>query len=215
MELKEGYKQTEVGVIPKDWEVTSLSTLGKFKKGKGVKKAEANSGTLPCVRYGELYTIHNDIIREARSGISEAVAKESESVEFGDVLFAGSGETKAEIGKCASYVLTEPGFAGGDIVVFTAHRQDPFFLGYALNVPAVQGQKAAMGQGDAVVHIHASHLSRLKVSLPPIQEQQAISKVLSDVDAEIAQAEMLVEKLKAKKAALSQKLLSGEIRLNK
>ena len=54
--MRPGYKQTEVGVIPEDWEVKSLGSFGDLSKGRGIRKDEAQSGDLPCARYGEIYT---------------------------------------------------------------------------------------------------------------------------------------------------------------
>ena len=56
MELREGYKQTEIGIIPTEWESPTLDEIGVFFKGKGIKKDEVQSEGFPCVRYGELYT---------------------------------------------------------------------------------------------------------------------------------------------------------------
>ena len=58
-----GYKQTEVGLIPVGWEVVPMAALGNFSKGQGIRKDEAASGEIPCIRYGEIYTHHDDIIR--------------------------------------------------------------------------------------------------------------------------------------------------------
>src|SRR5690606_34604509 len=86
---------------PKEgWEVKTLAQIGEFSKGQGITKVDANSGSIPCVRYGELYTKHNDHIKHFYSFISPEVAKTAKKLKKGDILFAGSGETKEEIGKC-------------------------------------------------------------------------------------------------------------------
>jgi len=61
---------TEVGVIPEDWEVKKLGDLGIFLKGRGIKKDECLTGSLPCIRYGEIYTKYNYCIKEIYSYIS-------------------------------------------------------------------------------------------------------------------------------------------------
>ena len=55
------YKQTDIGLIPEGWDVKPLGDIGNFSKGSGIKKEEAQSGTMPCVRYGEIYTKHNEV----------------------------------------------------------------------------------------------------------------------------------------------------------
>lgn len=209
-----GYKQTEVGVIPEDWQIVPMGSLGTFGKGQGIRKDEASSGDIPCVRYGELYTHHNDIIRSFNSHISPEVAKTSKRLKKGDLLFAGSGETKDEIGKCAAFVDDEETYAGGDIVILSPNSGSSCFLGYLLNAPIVAVQKASKGQGDAVVHISASALSSIRVPLPPAKaERDAIATALLDMDALLAKLDQLIAKKRNIKQAAMQQLLTGQTRL--
>lgn len=85
--------------VPSDWEILPLSSLGNFSKGKGILKEQVIESGLPCIRYGEIYTTHDFILKEFKSFISEDVATESKEIKNGDILFAGSGETIEEIGK--------------------------------------------------------------------------------------------------------------------
>ena len=59
-----------------------------------------------------------------------------------DVLFAGSGETKTEIGKSAAVLYSKPVYAGGDIVILRPTKESSEFLGYHLNSTFVNNQKA-------------------------------------------------------------------------
>jgi len=213
MEVKPGYKQTEVGVIPEAWEAKTLDSLGTFSKGQGVRKSEAASGDLPCVRYGEIYTHHNDIIRDYNSYISRVVAYTSRRLTMGDILFAGSGETKEEIGKAVAYVGDDEAYAGGDIVILSLRSQSTEFFGYLLNSPIVTRQKASKGQGDAVVHISATSLGSVVVPVPPLPEQRAIATALSDVDGLLGGLDRLIAKKRDLKQAAMQQLLTGQTRL--
>lgn len=198
----------------KDWVVKRLAEIGTFLKGSGVTRDQANTGDLPCVRYGEIYTTHHNHIRSFTSFISEDVASTAALIKQGDVLFAGSGETKAEIGKCVAYLGAEDAYAGGDIILLRSSGKDAAFLGYALNTPSVARQKASLGQGDAVVHISASALARVELKLPVDQaEQAAIATVLSDMDAELAAHEARRDKARQLKQGMMQELLTGRIRL--
>ena len=98
------YKQTELGLLPEDWDVAKLGDIGYFLKGNGISKSQANSGNLCAVRYGELYTLHHNYIKTYNSHISKEVALFATKIQRGDILFACSGETKEEIGKCAAFV---------------------------------------------------------------------------------------------------------------
>ena len=196
-----------------EWPVTKLSNIGRFLKGSGVRKDQCASGNLPCIRYGEIYTVHDDVVRSYRSFISPEVAGNALRLRYGDVLFAGSGETKEEIGKCAALVSTDEVYAGGDIVVLRPEGQDSLFLGYLLNSKEVSAQKASCGQGDAVVHIGARSLGEVAVRLPPLPEQTAIANILTSMDTDIATVETRLTKTRALKAGMMQELLTGRIRL--
>jgi len=210
---KPGFKKSELGWIPEDWEILSFGDLGTFFKGKGIRKDEVEIDGIPCVRYGELYTIYNNKISEVKSFINSNVAKSSYKLNYGDVLFAGSGETKEEIGKSA-VLLRDDTYAGGDIVVLRPKKVDPLYLGYISNTEFVQKQKSLNGQGDAVVHIYSSGLSKVKIPLPPtLKEQKAIAKALSELDELIASLDKLIAKKKAIKQGAMQQLLTGKKRL--
>lgn len=195
------------------WETKNLGDLGQFLKGNGVSKGDAQSGHLPCVRYGEIYTRHEDIIRGFYSRISREVALAATRLKRGDLLFAGSGETKEEIGKCIAFVDNLEAYAGGDIVILRTENCDPTFLGYYLNTDPIRFQKASKGQGDAVVHISASALATIQISTPILAEQTAIAQILNDIDAEIATLDAKVLKSRLIKQGMMQQLLTGKIRL--
>ncbi|SFQ18062.1 restriction endonuclease subunit S [Parafilimonas terrae] len=209
MELVETkYKETEVGLIPEDWEVKELGEIGAFSKGKGINKSDSNSGNIPAIRYGELYTHHNYIIKSFHSFISKNVSKQSKLLKKGDLLFAGSGETKEEIGKCAAFIFNDEVYAGGDVIILSPQKDSSIFLGYALNSKIVNFQKASKGQGDAVVHIYPKTLSEIKLPLPPLPEQKAIAEALSDTDAWIESLEKLIAKKRLIKQGAMQQLLT-------
>ena len=195
------------------WDDKSLASLGSLLKGRGVTRDQANSGSIACVRYGEIYTTHHDIVRRITSWISPSVAATAMRLKCGDILFAGSGETKEEIGKCVAFIDDFEAYAGGDIVVLRPRGVDSRFLGYALNTPEVSRQKANFGQGDAVVHISAAALGSVTVRLPPLDEQGAIGTVLTDMDAELAALEPRRDKTRQLKQGMMQGLLTGRIRL--
>ncbi len=207
--------KTRLPAFHGEWETKRLAEVGYFLKGSGVKRDDALSGPLACVRYGEIYTTHDDYIRSFHSWISPEVAATATRLKFGDLVFAGSGETKEEIGKCVAFALDMEAYAGGDIVILRPTDVDSLFLGYALNASEVARQKASLGQGDAVVHISSSALAQVSVHLPLIREQNAIATVLSDMDAEIAALEARRDKTRAIKQGMMQQLLTGRVRLVK
>jgi len=212
-DVPEGYKMSEVGVIPEEWEVKSLENIGLFKKGKNIPKKDLTSEGVPCVLYGEIYTKYNFTSKKLNSFIPHVIAQQSTSINKGDILFAGSGETAEEIGKCFTYLGDEKACAGGDINILSPFNDDSTFLGYLLNSPQVNKQKSNLGQGSSVVHIYSSSLKTILIPTPPIPEQQAIASALSDVGALITALEQLITKKRNIKQGAMQQLLTGEKRL--
>lgn len=196
------------------WEIKQLGQIGKFTKGAGISRSESQSGKLPAIRYGEIYTDHNDYIREFKTFISDEVANRSRQIHYGDILFTASGETKEDIGKSVAFVNNYKAFAGGDIIIMSPKEEyDPIYMGYITNCRYVQEQKSSKGQGDAVVHIVTADISSVRIPFAPLSEQRAIASILSNMDSEITALERKRDKLKELKQGMMQQLLTGKIRL--
>lgn len=207
------YKQTEVGIIPNDWQVKNLGNLGKFSKGKGILKEQVKKEGFPCIRYGEIYTTHNYIIKEFKSFIDEETTKQSQEIKRGDILFAGSGETIEEIGKSVAFVGKEKAFAGGDIIILSPNEDvNSECLSYILETDVVRKQKRQLGQGNAVVHIYPNSLATIKLPLPPLAEQKKIADILLYWGKSIEITERLITARERLKKTLAQRLLSSKQR---
>ncbi len=196
------------------WVKTTLEEIGVFSKGKGIARSEANTGGIPAIRYGEIYTTHHNYIKSYGSFVSDEVAIASRKIKKGDILFTASGETKEDIGKSVAFVSSENAYAGGDIIILSpTQKVDSLFLGFLTNASYIQKQKTVKGQGDAVVHITTNSLKSIELSLPSFAEQRAIVEILSDMDAEIAELEAKRDKYKEVRQGMMQQLLTGKIRL--
>ena len=80
-------------------------------------------------------------------------------------------------------------------------------------MPTAANQKAAKGQGDAVVHISKAALENLSIPLPPIEEQRRIVSALTSIDNLIDSLDRLIAKKRDIKLGAMQQLLSGKKRL--
>jgi len=180
------YKDSGVpslGDVPEHWEVIPTGRIGRLFKGTGGTKADDVADGVPCVRYGDLYTQHNSFIRSSRSFVTQERSADYTPLFFGDVLFAGSGETIEEIGKSAVSLITSRACCGGDVLLLRPTREvAPGFLGYASDCPPAVHQKAVMGRGVTVVHIYADRLKYLWLPFPPLSEQAAIVRFLDHAD---------------------------------
>ena len=196
-----------IGEIPKEWKTCRLKGIAhSLTKGNGITKEEVfPDGDTPCVRYGEIYSKYNGAFIECKSKTRKDILSSTRYFNFGDILFAGTGELVEEIGKNIVYVGVTSCLAGGDIIILK-HSQNPVFLNYALNSQYAQSQKSCGKAKLKVVHISSSEIGDLQVILPPLSEQQKIAnyldKVCSEVDELIALQEQMIEELKAYKQSV-------------
>lgn len=198
-----------------EWKTVKLNDLGFFFKGMGVPKDKVNAeGKYKCLTYGDLYTKYEIKIDNVKTYISQDIANISQEIQYGDICFAGSGETKEDIGKCAVFLDGKIGYVGGDIIVFRKSLNiNSLFLSYALNTEYVNKQKYSLGQGHSVVHIYISQLEQITIYLPGIEEQNAIAEILSVCDNEITLAKQKLDTLRLQKKGLMQVLLTGKKRV--
>lgn len=175
-----------LGQVPENWEVIPISRIGQLFKGNGGNKEDEVPYGVPCVRYGELYTRYEFFIRSTKACVETDRAASYTPIQYGDVLFAASGETIEDIGRSAVNLLNEAACCGGDVLLLRPEvTVNPIFLGYAADAVPSKHQKGGMGRGFTVVHIYASQLKRLMISLPPLPEQSAIVRYLDYMDRRI------------------------------
>ena len=137
-------------------------------------------------------------------------------IQFGDVLFAASGETIEEIGKSAVNLMGGPARCGGDIILFRPKREiEPRYLGYAADSPSAIAQKATMGRGFTVAHIYGHQLKRLVVALAPLEEQVAVvrflDQVLGQMDASMRAAQQQIGLIREYRTSLVAAAVTGKI----
>lgn len=212
--IPQGYKSSPLGIIPKDWEVKRLGEIGIFVKGYGVPKDHIKKDGYPCLTYGDLYTKYDVVIKNIQSFIDDEDAATSQKIYDGDILFAGSGETPEDIGKCAAYIDKQVAYAGGDIIILRPTMPyNNLVLSYILNSDIGGKQRYQMAQGHSVVHIYPCNLEKISIPLPPLAEQERIAELLGTWDRAIEMQKQLIEKLELRKKGLMQQLLTGKKRL--
>jgi type I restriction enzyme, S subunit len=163
----------------------SVGRIGELFKGNGGSKDDASASGVPCIRYGDLYTKYEFFVGTPKSFVPTEAATRYTPLEYGDLLFAASGETIEDIGRSAVNLLSAA-VCGGDVVVCRPRMEiDPRFLGYAADSPMAKLQKSRMGRGFTVVHIYGSELKNLALPIPPLDEQRAIVRYLDHMDRRI------------------------------
>jgi type I restriction enzyme, S subunit len=215
MGLKRGYKQTEVGVIPKDWKVIPFSELLEFRNGVNADK-EAYGKGIPFINVLEIITKGHlrasDI--PGRVLLPKGIV-DSYSIRHGDLVFNRTSETQEEVGLSAVYEDDVPVLFGGFVIRGRPKTEtiDPAYSGYAFRAPSFRSQIIARGQGAIRANVGQADLRQVLAVLPPLPEQRAIAGALGDVDALLGALEKLIAKKRDLKQAAMQQLLTGQKRL--
>ncbi len=216
-EILKGYKLTEVGVIPEDWEVKSAHELAALRTGPfgTLLKASEYSETdgVPVISVSE---IRKGFLRitENTPRVSDAVIRRLPQylVRKGDIVFGRKG------GVDRSALIREPQdgwFLGSDAMSLrpSAASHDAY-LALQFQSGRVQGWLLQHAIGTTMPSLNQSVLRNVAVPLPPAKaEQEAIAEALSDADALIESLGQLLAKKRQIKQGAMQELLTGKKRL--
>ena len=163
-------------------EIVKLKDIAtEMYRGNGIKSEEVRETGIPCVRYGEIYTEYGISFEETKSYTDENLITNKKYIEYGDILFAITGESVEEIGKSTAYIGKEKCLVGGDILVMK-HKQDPVYLSYVLSTENAQKQKSKGKIKSKVVHTNATDIGEIEIPLPPLEVQKRIVEVLDNFE---------------------------------
>jgi type I restriction enzyme S subunit len=208
------YKQTEVGLIPSDWEVKTIGEIFTFYSTSNYSKAEMSLyGDVGCVHYGLIHAIENSHY-SLSSGIKYYVTKEQakyEAIKEGDVIMVDASEDLVGLNKSVEvFDLNNKEYIAG---LHTFHLRDNnsiyvgTFKGLILNSNSVKKQMLRFAVGMKVFGVSKPQLQNILIPVPTKAEQTAIATALSDADALISGLEKLITKKRNIKQGAMQKLL--------
>jgi type I restriction enzyme, S subunit len=209
------YKQTEVGVIPEDWDVARLGDLFEITSSKRVFRSQWKTEGVPFYRareiavLGERGFIDNDLFISRQ--MYDAFRRAYGVPQIGDALVTGVGT----LGRV--YVVHDDHefyFKDGNIIWFKiAGAVCPAYLRQLYLTPGVIKQITDAAAGTTVGTYTISGAKNTLIPLPNKSEQEAIAAALSDVDALITSLDTLIAKKRDIKQAAMQQLLTGKTRL--
>ena len=216
VEMKSGYKMTEVGVIPEDWEVKNVSEscLIKARIGwQGLKKSEYMSSGDYLLITGTDFD-NGQVNWKSCAYVSKARYEQDSNIKIRpqDILISKDGT----IGKVAYLgMIPKAGTLNSGIFVIRANDRkiDQVFLSKIFMSFYFEDFLNRLVAGSTINHLYQKDFVKFCFPLPNSEEQAAIATALSDVDSLISALTKKIEKKKAIKQGLMQQLLTGKKRL--
>ncbi|MDP5207779.1 restriction endonuclease subunit S, partial [Alishewanella sp. SMS9] len=219
--VPEGYKTTDVGVIPNDWKA---SILGDFVRSleagisvNSVDKREAFSHgkhilKTSCVSKGYFYP------KEAKSIIPKDISR-AKTIPTEGAIIISRMNTPDLVGELGFIEETYSDLFLPDRLwqmrFRSSAKTNTRWLAYILSFPAIAQKikESATGTSNSMKNISKGSLLSITFPAPEFEEQTAIANALSDVDALLTELENLIAKKQAIKTASMQQLLTGKTRL--
>ncbi len=191
----------------------SFEDLFLFSTGKNIKQNEASPEyETPCVRYGELYHLYNEIISEVVNKTN--LDKSDLTFSIGnEILLPSAGEDPLDIGSASA--LTIKGVAiGRTINILRPLKKNLYsniYVSYYIN-EKLKKKISTLAKGVSISNVYNSDLKILNALLPSISEQQKISSFLLLINSRIQTQNKIIEGLKKLKVATAKKIFSQELR---
>lgn len=203
-------KQTEIGLLPEDWEIIELSEIGTFKNGIN-KGAEDFGFGSPFINLMDVFG-KNVISSNSSFGLvnSNSSEKEMYNVKCGDVIFIRSSVKPSGVGKT---VLIQNDLKdtvySGFLIRYRNNTLSDNFKRYCFDAEYFRNNVIAGSTVSANTNINQDTLKSLKLAFPKsLSEQEAIAEALSDADAWIESLEQLIAKKHLIKQGAMQELLT-------
>jgi type I restriction enzyme S subunit len=210
MELKPGYKQTVVGVIPVEWDVVLLDSVSRRASGHTPDKAHPEywGGDIKWVSLADSHRLDDHYINETTATITaKGIANSS-----ANILPAGCCIVSRDAGVGKSAVLAEEMAVSQHFMAWhcgpSLNNHYLYFL-----LQAMKSELERIAIGNTIKTIGLPYFKSLRVPLPSIVEQQSIASALLDVDQLIRELAACIAKKRGIRQAAMQELLTGKRRL--
>lgn len=203
MELRPGYKHTEAGVIPEDWDAVPLGNYVRITSGDSPSLIRFTSGGKPYFKVEQLS--NGDKYLGVFSTPYHFV--DGKTVSRNSVIFAKRG---AAIALNKIRILREDSFMDTNLMALTPKDGIDFeYLYYGLGYIGLW----RFADTTSVPQINNKHINPLPFPLPKETEQRKIASALNDVDVLLATLDQVIAKKRDLKQAAMQQLLLGDIKL--
>lgn len=161
----------------------TMSELGELVRGNGLPKSDFTEAGIPAIHYGQIYTYYGTYTTETISFVSVETAKKLRKVNYGDVVITNTSENIEDVGKAVVYLGVEQAVTGGHATIFKPSKDiTGKFFAYFTQTSHFSEQKRKYAKGTKVIDVSANDMAKIKIPVPPIEEQERIVAILDKFD---------------------------------
>lgn len=221
--VKSKYEETEIGVLPEDWEVIDFEDCLEFLPNNTLSRSELNYdfGEVRNIHYGDILIDIPSILDCSKYelpfiNMDNSIKNPRSFLRDGDLIVADTAEDET-VGKATEiYNIETRKVVSGlhTIACRPKTKFEPKWLGYFINHRIYHDQLIPLITGTKVSAISKSSIKRTKVVKPLPEEQAAIVETIDDMNLLISNLEKLIMKKKAIKEGVMQELMTGKKRLH-
>jgi len=196
--VKEGYKKTELGWIPEEWEIKQLNDISELIMGQSPDSDTYNDNGkgIPFFQGKTEFGRISPIVRKW-------CTKPTKIAKPLDILIS----VRAPVGE-VNINIVEACIGRGLAAIREKNNNYKFIYYY---MQSIKEKLNFSAQGSTFTAINSGDLKQLKTIVPPLKEQQKIAEILSSVDTQIDDTDKLIEKTKELKKGLMQRFLTKGI----
>ena len=211
-EIKQGYKQTKVGIIPDDWEIVKLGKLTTVETGKTPLRSNKQFWDNGTINWATTTEVNETYIVSTNEKITnQAVAElKMKILPINTILLAmyGQGKTRGKVALLRIESTINQAFA-------SIKPNKNYSTNFIFNYLDKSYEKIRdLSHGSNQDNLNLDIVKALQIPLPPLKEQEKIAEILTTWDEAITKQTELLEAKELQKKALMQKLLSGEVRFD-
>ncbi|RXI25351.1 restriction endonuclease subunit S [Aliarcobacter trophiarum] len=211
-EIKQGYKQTKVGIIPEDWEIVKLGKLTTVETGKTPLRSNKQFWDNGTINWATTTEVNETYIVSTNEKITnQAVAElKMKILPINTILLAmyGQGKTRGKVALLRIESTINQAFA-------SIKPNKNYSTNFIFNYLDKSYEKIRdLSHGSNQDNLNLDIVKALQIPLPPLKEQEKIAEILTTWDEAITKQTELLEAKELQKKALMQKLLSGEVRFD-
>lgn len=223
-EAPKGYKKTDIGIIPEEWDVKPLNDLFSFSGGFTASRDQLSDEGFCYLHYGDIHKTDKTYIdvkgeypEIPKLDISLSKISPKSLLNEGDIVFVDASEDDEGASKHIVVRNADGITYISGLHTIVAKSKDSslvdLYKEYCFQTRNIKRQFKYYAVGTKVSGISKTNIAKILLPLPPEPEQRTIATILSDIDEAIIKLESLISKKRNVKQGAMQELLTGKKRL--